>query len=250
MIIIDWLVEKLLLGFCSYFLRSCLNYLKKRNKLVSVGDGELQVNTVNHQGTTIDLLSANSQNTRIAELPKILNSPLKQSIDPIYLLENTNFRGYDKCIFRVNGCRFSTFFVFSDGSRVVFHNRSLSNPDLQIVKNDRYDMFGAVSFENSTIVEKISNSNGFFDVKPLHIELIPGFAFEDTNESYKDSIFFPKITVVMIGFHIKLNPEDLDKATSINGKSKIEIYPIKNSPNQTVLTSKSKIAMNFLMKNL
>ncbi len=244
----DWLIGRLLLKVVSIFYSACLRYLKARKKMETYAEGQLPVNKVNYQGAMIDLLSVDCQKTKISDLPRVLNSLLKQSVDNNYLSAHGNFNGYDKCLFRVNGTRFSTFFAFTDGERVLFHNRSESAPTNQAVKNDKYDMFGGQSFENSTITEKIGNSGGFLDVFPEKIDVIPGFSFEDTNELLWDSIFFPKTTVVMIGFLITLSSHDLNKAESINGKSKVEIYPITHTPNVAKMSSKANLAISYLIR--
>jgi len=245
---IDWVFEKVFLRFLDSSYKLCFAYFKLRKKNSTNADGQLPVNKVNYQGVMVDLTSNDVHHCCIGELPRLLNSLLVQTVDNKYLTDFGLLNGYSKCMFRVNNTRFSTFFVFSDGDRVLFHNRPDSSPSCQAVVNNKYDMFGARSFENSTISEKISNRNDFFSAKPVKVEIIPGFAFEDTDEILQDSFFMPRSTVIMIGFAVYLTKDDLDRADSINGKSKVDLFPIRNTPDVSKMTSKANLAINHLRK--
>ena len=123
-----------------------------------------------------------------------------------------------------------------------------SEPGLQRIDNAKFDMIGSVNFENVSMFVKISDEAKFFDVTPIEIELIPGFAFEDTTEIVWNEFIYPKTAVVMVGLCIKVASDDLKKARSINGKSCIEITRIHELPADDVMTSKARLAAGYLRK--
>lgn len=246
MYLIDVFFEKVLLAISEKLYEFSVNYLKNRGKIKTGDQGHLPVWKVSHQGAVVNFFSSNNVESKISDLPRVLYTMVSQLINDNFLIDKTHFYGYEKCVFRVNSTRFSTFFVFTDGARVLFHCRHKGELANQTIESNRYDMFGSVSFENCTLGVKIGNKKGFLDKKPRSINLIPGFAFEDTNESISGDLFSPRTTVVMIGFCIFMDSEDLDCAESIAQKSIIEIFPISDTPAADKLTSKANLAINYL----
>ena len=212
-------------------------------------NGEIKISKVFHQGKLFTCSKEYVKNSlTIEEVPEFLLKLAEQNIDLKYR-NNGSFAKHDKLLnddkikILINNTRISTFFVFSDGNRVLLHNREKTHNDLSILENDKYDMFGAVSFENSTIKLKIKD-NDFFKSKITSIECIPGFAFEDTIEP-NDNLL-GRQTVIMIGLVLYLNSENFDKADSTN-TSIVEKFNLQDIPNEKLLTSKANLGINYLI---
>lgn len=244
----DFLVKKIIIGGIKILFSFCMKYLNWRKKLTNDQGRFLIDDRVVYQQSSVDFLNGGGHVSRIRDFPDFLHDLLMRNVEEKYRTAESDDRGFKRTIFRVNGCRISTFFVFTDGEHVVVHNRMSSDPGLQRIANAKFDMIGSVNFENVSMFGKISDEAKFFDSKPIEIELIPGFAFEDTTEVVWNELFYPKTAVVMVGLCIKLASDDLKKVRSINGKSLIEITRIHELPAEDVMTSKAKLAAGYLRK--
>lgn len=245
---VDWLIDKLLRALPTILYKLFVSYSVFRKKTAPKHIGQILISRVNHQGVMTSILSGDAPTANVSQLPHLLHQLLKETVDKRFLANPSNYAGYSICEFRINSTRISTFFAFTDGERILLHDREASDPSTQIIAHDKYDAFGAVTFENATLQIKIGNQKGFFASVPLKIEMIPGIAFEDTSEVNGHNLFFPRTTVIMIGFMILLARADLDKAISINGKSVVELYPIDQTPDPAKLTSKATLAINHIRR--
>lgn len=244
----DWLFDKLLRALPMLLYGLFVRYLTFRKKASPKHVGQLLISRVNHQGVMTSILSEKAHATSVSELPRLLHQLLKETVDKKFVLRRPDYAGYQTCEFKINNTRISTFFAFTDGERILLHDRPASRPERQAIEHNKYDAFGAVTFENATLQTKIGGAKGFFGSIPLKIEIIPGLAFEDTDEVSRGKLFFPKTTVIMLGFTVLLTPGDLDKATSINGESVVELYPVDQTPDSTMLTSKATLAINHIRR--
>lgn len=212
-------------------------------------NGEIKISKVIHQGKIFSCLNDYiSDSITIKDMPEVLIKLAEQNIESNYIqnikpFKNDKLPNDKKIKILINNTRISTFFVLTDGSNVLFHDRARTNEDLKILENERFDMFGAVSFENSTIKLKINDDKKFFDSKINLIKCMHGFAFEDTREP-EDNLF-GKQTVIMLGIILFLSEKDLNKASSTK-TSIIEKFNLNNLPNSLLMTSKAKLAMDYL----
>ena len=142
----------------------------------------------------------------------------------------------------VNSTRFSTYVVFTDGTRIVLFDRA-AGIDKTNVFNERYDVFGSVQFENRTIKMKIPNEK-FLNSEIQGIEEITGAAIEDN----KDQTGFEAETAVMFGICVYLKPEDLDHAKT----NDVGIYPVEEVTNfkKSQLTSKAQLSLQHIIRQL
>lgn len=212
-------------------------------------NGEVNISKVIHQGKVFSCLKDYQSNSlSVEEIPEYLLKLAEQTIDPRYK-KNGNISKYDKLPNEekvkvlINNTRISTFFVITDGDNILLHNREKTSNEILTVENNKYDMFGSVSFENSTIKLKIKD-NDFFKSKIKLIKCIPGFAFEDTREP-EDNLF-GKQTVIMIGLVLYLSKNDFKKAESTK-TSIVEKFNLNNTPNARMLTSKAKLGIDYLL---
>jgi len=145
----------------------------------------------------------------------------------------------------VNGTRFSTFVVFTDGARVILFDRERDSINTNVT-NDRFDVFGSVQFENRTIKNKIKNKK-FFQANILKVEEISGAAIEDN----RLKIGTERETAVMFGACIYLSPEDLNLAEEGADKGEIVIYNLAtvHKIKEELLTSKATLGVNHITKN-
>jgi len=147
-----------------------------------------------------------------------------------------------KVKFIINNTRISTFFVFTDGYRILLLNRAKTKDGFHRVENTKYDVFGSVSFENCTILLKLTK-NDFLDSKIVKIEGVPGLAFEDSVET-EDNLL-GRQTIIMLGFAVYVSEDDLSKAES-NNSYDLCTFTLDNLPDSEVLTSKSKLSIDYL----
>ena len=211
-------------------------------------NGEVNISKVIHQGKVFSCLKDYKSNSlSVEEIPEYLLKLTEQTIDPRYkksgnLSKHDKLPNEEKVKILINNTRISTFFVITDGDNILLHNREKTNDEILTLENNKYDMFGSVSFENSTIKLKIKN-NDFFQSKIKSIKCIPGFAFEDTIEP-EDNLF-GRQTVIMIGLVLYLSKKDFDKAESTK-TSIVEKFHLNDTPNERILTSKAKLGIDFL----
>ncbi|MEI6708938.1 MAG: hypothetical protein WCK96_17585 [Methylococcales bacterium] len=179
-------------------------------------------------------------NLTIKDLPEKLKQFVAHDVEEKYKLYEGQYDTEIPTTFIVNSTRISTFFVFTDGKSVVLFDRARSQKQTMQVKNEVYDVFGSVQFENYSLYKKISNQD-FFAVKVKDILYIPGFALEDNSDQ-----FFRKETVLMVGYAVYLETDDLIKAVNENDSNSFtELYLIQNMPK--ILTSKAALAKQFLL---
>ncbi|BCL72182.1 hypothetical protein TUMSATVNIG1_41490 [Vibrio nigripulchritudo] len=212
--------------------------------------GKLDVSKVVEQGAISSFTNNNSLNgLTVGDLNKYFLQFVEKNIDTKYLKDGSLPPNVDrlpdeqKIKFIINNTRISTFFSFTDGSKILLLNRSKTTEGYERLKNTKYDVFGSVSFENSTIKLKLSK-NDFLKSKVKSIEGIPGLAFEDTVEP--DDNLLGRQTVIMIGFSILLSPEDFMKAESSSAYT-LETFELSSLPDSELLTSKSKLSIDYLL---
>lgn len=217
-------------------------------KTKTIDNGEVGISKVIHQGKIFSCLNNYTKGSlTIQEIPGFLRVLAEKNIDKRYRKDgsdknNDKLPNEEKIKVLVNNTRISTFFLFTDGKRVLLHNREKSDSYVKTHENDKYDCFGSVSFENSSIKLKIE-TNDFFDSKILEIDCIPGFAFEDTIEPYDNLL--GRQTVIMVGFVFYLSLDNLKKAKSTK-TSVIELFDLSSLPSQVLLTSKARLGLEFL----
>lgn len=215
--------------------------------------GKLDVSRVVDQGEISSFSNLTQiDNLTVRELSNYFYNFLENNISSKYLKDGSPPNDLDKLPndkklkFIVNNTRISTFFIFTDGERVALFDRSKSNKGIQKIQNDRFDVFGSVTFENSSLKLKITNDS-FLNSKIEKIEGIPGLAFEDSIEP--DDNLLGRQTVIMIGFSVYVSPQDLDKSQS-NESSIINIYNLSSLPDEECLTSKAKLGIDFLKSKI
>jgi hypothetical protein len=112
----------------------------------------------------------------------------------------------------------------------------------------RFDMFGAVTFENRSIKNKIK-SKAFFLAPIQKITPIFGVAVED-NEDKKDEDI--RETAVMFGFFIFMKESDLELAKQDLINEEIKLFDISDlatmaTMNPDCMTSKTRLAVSSLI---
>jgi len=169
---------------------------------------------------------------------KVLDSQIGHD----WLCQNKEDIKYNKHRVIVNGTRISTFVVFTDGYRMVLFNR-LRDVENTSVENDRYDVFGSVAFENSSIKVKLK-SNSFLDAPILKIEPIEGAAIEANRKKSNSEVE----TAVMFGLCVYMSESDIDLAKLDTKKDEIEIFEISSLLSmKEQLTSKAELGLAHLV---
>jgi len=210
--------------------------------------GKLPLAFVSSQGEIPSCIHSYVKDKQVKDLPEVFRTILIDNVNPKYRKNGAlpekedKIPNEEKIKFIINHTRISTYFIFTDGKRVIFHDKEKTSNDLQRVENNRFDFFGAVTFENSTLPLVLGNES-FLKSKIQDTSCIPGFAFEETIEP-EDNLL-GKQTVIMIGFEFLLTPTNLSKAKS-SKTSIIEIRDIDNPPDSDNLTSKATHGMAYL----
>jgi len=184
-----------------------------------------------------------SNNLKVKDIPDSLEKFAHENLDSDYCISETLNSGDIQTRFMINRTRISNFISFTDGERIAFFDRKQSASNTMMVSNPKLDVFGAVHFENASMLGiKIKNTD-FFEVTVLSIDEIPGFAFED-NESNN----LEKETVMMFGYSVKVSPEDLEKIISDTDKSKIYLKYV-SEPMPKSITAKAELAYKYIQRN-
>ena len=202
------------------------------------GSGNINLGKVSSQGHIDNFFPiCNIDNTdkklKVGDLAGYFRNYVAKNIPSKYTKDQN---GYKK--FVINNTRISTFFTFTDGSKVLLFDRTSSN--LQTVINNNFDCFGSVDFENSSLSKKIASSS-FFGADIEKIDYIPGFAFEDNVETSDNFCVFQ--TVIMFGFIFYVSSDNLKRAVTQGGNIHIESL---NEISTDSLTSKAKLAIDYL----
>lgn len=209
--------------------------------------GKVDISKVVDQGSILSFSDNNdSENMTVKDLNKYFLDFVEKNIDERYLkdgaTETDRLPEEKKVKFIINNTRISTFFAFTDGHRILLLNRSKTKDGFHRVENTKYDVFGSVSFENCTILLKLTK-NDFLDAKIISIEGVPGLAFEDSVET-EDNLL-GRQTIIMLGFVINLSAQDLSKAES-NKSYELCCFHLDNIPDSEILTSKAKLSIDYL----
>lgn len=202
------------------------------------GSGNINLGKVSSQGHINNFfpycaVDDMSQKLKVGDLTEYFKNYVAKNIPSKYIKNSNN-----STKFIINNTRISTFFTFTDGSKVLLFDRTNSN--LQTITNNNYDCFGSVDFENSSLSKKITNQS-FFGSIIERIDYIPGFAFEDNVETSDNFCVFQ--TVIMFGFVFFISPEDLKNAIRNNKNLHLENL---NEISTDTLTSKAKLAVEYL----
>lgn len=141
--------------------------------------------------------------------------------------------------FLIKNTRISNFVVFTDGIDILILDRT-KNGKIEVKNNKYHDVFGAVTFENKSIITKLNNYTDFLESIILKIEEIPGFAFEE-NEDEKNKEDYCE-AVVMFGYAVYVSTEDLNKIP----RNAEDVFFINIDDPQQNLTAKAGLAQHFL----
>jgi hypothetical protein len=183
-----------------------------------------------------------------ADIEKCFKSILETQVpEAIIALQTDEEKQLDNHRVMINHTRFSTFVAFTDGKKIVVFDRS-KDPKSTNVTNMRFDMFGAVTFENRSIKNKIK-SKAFFLAPIQKITPIFGVAVED-NEDKKDEDI--RETAVMFGFCIFMKESDLELAKQDLINEEIKLFDISDlatmaTMNPDCMTSKTRLAVSSLI---
>lgn len=182
------------------------------------------------------------QNMTVKDIPASLENFAGENLMQQYCMLEKLESGDVQTRFMINNTRISNFISFTDGKRIALFNRKKSADSTQMVQNPKIDVFGAVHFENGSMLKlKITNKE-FHDAKVLKVESIPGFAFED-NESKN----LEKETVMMFGFSVEVSESDLNKIVSESGNSYVYLKnTIEDMPKD--ITAKAELAYKFTQR--
>lgn len=214
----------------------------KSNDSVSISpiEGNLETNRQSHIRIADDFVPRTP-----GDIEEKFERMLRTQIPRKWIQRNEVDEKYNATRVIVNHTRFSTFIVFTDGSRVILFDRERDSKNTNVT-NDRFDVFGSVQFENRTIKNKIKNSE-FFKATILRVEEISGVAIED-NRLKKGA---DKETAVMLGACIYLSPEDLDLSQKGSINKEIVIYSLASIQKirEQLLTSKATLGINHIAKN-
>jgi len=180
----------------------------------------------------------------IKDLPKYFENFIKSNVNKAYIKDDYDTRIKDDITkFIIQYTRLSTFICFTDGEQILLFDRRNNDKKKINVENLKYDCFGSVGFENSSIRLKILNPE-FYESEILKIEFIPGIAYEDNVGSPDNQTGIE--TAIMFGYIMYLSKEDIVKAV-LNSDSKVLLFPINSKAiNIDNLTSKSQLAIDFL----
>ena len=195
-------------------------------------------------GTAVNLLSSlpsNYVNTVSGFREAITHMPEEE--------KKKNFGGGDDSVIQIKmddyknpvlyreGVRISTFIAFHDGKNILLFGRN----ENQLVENDGVDVFGAVNFNNGSLWtgnQKFSKiTEHLFNANITEVTPVSDIVIEDNGEE----------KVVMVGWALKVSPEDL-KAGVVDGKSFIQ--SIEDAAKRDDLVAKAgasvKELQNFL----
>lgn len=144
------------------------------------------------------------------------------------------------------GTRISTFVAIRDERRILIWDRCEAG-DQQSVKNNRFDCFGAVAFENYSIFMKISGQ-AFKSATVQSLSKIPSIAFEDI-ETEDFSGKKGSYLCMMFGYEVVISKADFDAIVAENKDKKalvnedIESFKIYSYGG---LTSKAQAYYDYL----
>lgn len=144
------------------------------------------------------------------------------------------------------GTRISTFLAIRDESRILIWDRCEAD-NLQSVKNNRFDCFGAVAFENYTIFMKISGE-AFKNAVVQSLSKIPSIAFEDI-ETEDFTGTKGSYLCMMFGYEAVISATDFDAIVAENqGKKSLVSEEIGSFElyNYVGLTSKAQAYYDYL----
>jgi hypothetical protein len=181
-------------------------------------------------------------NMKVKDIPIALKKFAHENLDSEYCIKEQLNSGDTQTRFMINRTRISNFISFTDGERIAFFDRKNSSDNTMMVKNSKLDVFGAVHFENGSMLGiKITNTK-FNDVSVQSINEIPGFAFED-NESNS----LERETVMMFGYSAKVSSDDLNLIVSDTADSKIYLKnTFENMPKS--ITAKAELAYKYIAR--
>lgn len=217
-----------------------INTASEENGAIDLG--RISRKLITKEQNSIRLINDFSANTPL-EIEKHFESMLSTFVIPEHWQKrNAQDIEYNATRVLVNSTRFSTYVVFTDGTRIVLFDRA-AGVNQTTVLNERYDVFGSVQFENRTIKMKIPDEN-FLNSEIQGIEEITGAAIEDN----KDQTGFEAETAVMFGICVYLKSEDLDHAKNNN----VGIYPVEEVTNfkKSQLTSKAQLSLQHIIRQL
>lgn len=178
-----------------------------------------------------------ARNKTIEELTYSLESVWKYYIPGDYPKNNMLDKIDEKTSLMIEKTRFSTVFAFKSDNNVLILNREEHNNENEnnkvMVKNRVYDLFGAVKFNNGSLVNKLP-TEFFTKTKVNHISFTPSFVYErnvDINKNIDE-------VAIMYLFIIEVNYKDMELAirtiekrndTTIDFSKSLEIGVIEGS---------------------
>ena len=181
---------------------------------------------------------------KIKDIPISLTEFAHENLKSDYCFHERLSSGDIQTRFMINSTRISNFISFTDGNRIAFFDRKKSSQKTMMVSNPKLDVFGAVHFENNSMLGiKIKNEE-FFDVDIISIDEIPGFAFEDN-----ENVNLEKETVMMFGFSVKVKSTDLEKIISDDNETRIYLKNV-NEPMPKDITAKAELSYKYLQKKM
>ncbi len=182
----------------------------------------------------------------VRDLPKYFEHFVKLTTPKEYIRDDYDDRiKEDITKFIINYTRISTFVCFTDGKQLLLFDRRDNDKSKINVENPKFDCFGSVGFENSSIRLKIRNPE-FYESEIKKIEFIPGMAYEDNDGSPDNHIGVE--TAIMFGYILYLSENDL-KIAQLKSEEKILLFDIhSNIINSGNLTAKAQLAIDFLRR--
>ena len=180
-------------------------------------------------------------------MPKYFENFIKSNVNKVYIKDDYDDRIKDDITkFIIKHTRLSTFICFTDGKQILLFDRRDNDKNKINVENLKYDCFGSVGFENSSIRLKILNPE-FYESEILRIQFIPGIAYEDNYGSPDNPTGIE--TAIMFGYIMYLSQEDMKKAI-FNSNNKVLLFNIDSKAiNIDNLTAKAQLAIDFLNKS-
>jgi hypothetical protein len=151
--------------------------------------------------------------------------------------------GQQQTIFSIANTRFSTFLavVSDNGDILMFHRPTSKNKTNN--KNDKYDFFGSVGYENLSIQQKLFSNPQYKQLETRDIIHLPGIAIEQINHKSQ------KIEIaVMIGHLAIIKQNSFDDLKTIALSDDLFIFDKNNYPSN--ITAKAKLAIEYIQNNI